>query len=87
MRYRLVTRFALVFAALVVVAACSKGEKKIEKCHKPQEYQEARPGPRVRTSEGMEDLPEDERLRLPYGKTQSRPIREGQPCLAEPPEF
>ncbi len=87
MKLRLINKMLILVAALLVVAACSRGEKKIEKCHKPQEYQKAKPGPRVRAPEGMEELPSDERLRLPYGDTQSRPIPKGEPCLAEPPKF
>jgi uncharacterized lipoprotein len=87
MRLRAARQILLTSLIAVLIVACSRGEKKIEKCHKPQEYQEARPGPRVRTPAGMEDLPEDERLRLPYGKTRNQPLPKGEPCLAEPPKF
>jgi len=87
MRAISVSRSLLLVAAVLAVVACSRGEKKVEKCHKPQEYQQAKPGPRVRVPPGMDKLSEEERLRLPYGDTQEQPIPKGEPCLAEPPQF
>ncbi len=76
-------------AALVAVSLCAGcfGKREMKRCHKPQEYQDAKPGPRVRVPDEMKQLPEDERLRYPYGQTQNQPVPKGQPCLEEPPTF
>jgi uncharacterized lipoprotein len=85
---RLWIRFVVLGITAVLVAGCfGSNKRKLKKCHKPQEYQQAKPGPRVRVPEGKQELPGDERLRLPYGETQTAPIPKGQPCLEEPPEF
>jgi hypothetical protein len=63
----------MVLLAAVLLTGCF-GKKKLKKCHKQQEYQQAKPGPRVRVPEGMQELPEEERLRMPYGKTQQQPV-------------
>lgn len=84
---RFASRLVMLVGITVLAVACSRGEKKIEKCHKPQEFQQARPGPRVRVPEEMESLSADDRLRLPYGETQTTPVPKGEPCLAEPPKF
>lgn len=82
--------FAIKVALLLLVAGLSTGcfgKREMKKCHKAQEYQQAEPGPRVRVPEGMQELPEEERLRFPYGETRTTPIPKGQPCLEEPPTF
>ena len=73
--------------AAVAVTGCFGRKNKPKKCHKPQEYQKAEPGPRVRVPENKEQLSADDRLRLPYGETAKQPIPKDQPCLEQPPEF
>ena len=81
-------RLLVLSVSVVLIAGCfGSNKRKMKKCHKPQEYQEAKPGPRVRVPEGMEELPAEERLRLPYGETQKKPVPKNQSCLEDPPEF
>jgi len=77
----------LALAVVVAVAGCSRGKPKLEKCHKPQEYQEARVGPRVRTPDDLNDLKDEARLPVPFGETKTEPTPEGEPCLVEPPSY
>ena len=74
---------------LLVASACVGcfGKREMKRCHKPQEYQQAEPGPRLRVPDGMETLPADERLRLPYGERKTTPVPRGEPCLEDPPTF
>jgi uncharacterized lipoprotein len=76
--------------ALLVLAlttqACSP-KNKLEKCHKPQEYQKAKPGPRLRVPGELEALPSEARLPVPYGETKTEPTKKGVPCLVDPPSF
>ena len=86
MRSAIVIKLVTLLLAAGLTTGCF-GKREMKKCHKPQEFQQARPGPRVRVPEGMQDLPEEERLRFPYGETRTTPIPKGQPCLEEPPTF
>jgi uncharacterized lipoprotein len=71
---------------LAGVVGCSP-KNKLEKCHKPQEFQEAEPGPRIRVPGELEALPSEARLPVPYGETKTEPTKRGEPCLVAPPSF
>ena len=86
MRSGVFSRFVLVLLVAGLTTGCF-GKREMKKCHKEQEYQQAKPGPRVRVPDDMQQLPEDERLRYPYGETRTTPIPKSQPCLEEPPTF
>ena len=72
---------------LASLATACTPKNKLEKCHKPQEYQQAKPGPRLRVPGELEALPSEARLPVPYGETRTEPTPKGQPCLVEPPSF
>ena len=71
---------------LTAIVGCSP-KNKLEKCHKPQEYQKAEPGPRIRVPGELEALPSEARLPVPYGETKTEPTKRGEPCLVAPPSF
>jgi uncharacterized lipoprotein len=73
--------------ALVSVAACSGPRGKLEKCHKPQEYQQATIGPKVLIPEGLRPLDPELVLEIPYGPTNTALTPVGQPCLVDPPSY
>jgi uncharacterized lipoprotein len=77
--------FLVLIASLFLFGCSSKGGS--TKCHKKQEYQEAKPGPRVRVPGDLEELPDEERLRVPYGETQTEPFPKTEPCLVDPPAY
>ena len=72
---------------LLLLNACSGPKNKLEKCHKPQEYQTAKVGPRVRIPDDLEPLKAENRLEIPFGPTKTEPTPKGEPCLIEPPEY
>jgi len=72
---------------LLVLTACSGPKNKLEKCHKPQEYQTATIGPRVRVPDGLEPLDDANRLEIPFGETRTKPTPKGDPCLIDPPDY
>ena len=80
-------RSVLVLFALAVTLSGCFYRGGTGRCHSLQEYQLAEPGPRVRVPEGLETLPPEQRLPVPYGETQSEPIPEDQPCLDQPPSY
>lgn len=69
-----------------IAAGCSGPKTKLDKCHKPQEYQQAEIGPRIRVPEGLEPLDPELRLNVPFGDRQTKPRPPDQPCLVEPPD-
>lgn len=71
----------------MLLTACSGPKNKLEKCHKPQEYQTAEVAPRVRTPDDLEALKAENRLEVPFGETKTDPTPKGDPCLIEPPEY
>jgi len=77
----------LILAAVTAVAACSGPRVKLEKCHKPQEYQEATIGPKVAIPEGLKPLDPELVLEIPYGPAKTAVTPVGQPCLVEPPNY
>ncbi len=77
----------LIAAVLGLLAACSGPRVKLEKCHKPQEYQAATLGPKVRIPEGLEPLDPELRLEIPYGSANTTPTPRAQPCLVDPPSY
>ncbi len=77
--------FLLLITGLFLFGCSSKGGS--TKCHKQREYQEAKPGPRVRVPEDMHQLPDEERLSMPYGETQTEAFPKTEPCLVDPPTF
>ena len=79
----------LLFAAAlgVLLGGCGAIKSDLEKCHKPQEYQRAELGPRVRIPDGLEPLDPDNRLQVPFGETRKVPTSPDQPCLVEPPDY
>jgi uncharacterized lipoprotein len=72
---------------LLLVSGCGAIKSDLEKCHKPQEYQTASIGPRVRVPGDLEPLNPDARLDVPFGATQTKPTEKGQPCMVDPPEY
>ena len=79
-------RVLLLFVAALFLLGCSSSGGST-KCYKKQEYQDAKPGPRVRVPDGMLPLPRDERLEVPYGDTQTEPFPKSDPCLVDPPAY
>ena len=75
----------LLVVAIFLLGCSSSGGS--TKCYKKREYQEAKPGPRVRVPEGMLPLPREERLEVPYGETQTEPFPKSEPCLVDPPAY
>jgi uncharacterized lipoprotein len=82
-------RLLLVSMGLLVVLAsgCSGPKTKLDKCHKPQEYQQAEIAPRVRVPDDLEPLDDDLRLAVPFGERRTTPRPPDQPCLVEPPDY
>jgi uncharacterized lipoprotein len=74
-------------AGFSLLTACSGPRVKLEKCHKPQEYQQATIGPQVKIPEGLKPLDPEQRLEIPYGPTNTTPTPPSQPCLVEPPPY
>ncbi len=85
MRPLLVSLFLVV--VVVVAAGCSGPKTKLDKCHKPQEYQQAEIGPEVRVPDDLQPLDDDLRLDVPAGERQTEPWPPDQPCLVEPPDY
>ena len=79
-------RLTVMVLSVVLLSGCIFSSGK-EKCHKPQEYQQAKPAPRVRVPDGMTPLPDSSRLPVPYGEAQSEAIPKDEPCLIEPPGY
>jgi uncharacterized lipoprotein len=77
--------FLLVIASLLIFGCSSSGGS--TECYKKQEYQAAKPGPRVRVPNDMQPLPREERLNVPYGETQTEPFPKSDPCLVDPPLY
>jgi uncharacterized lipoprotein len=77
----------LLVALALASASCSRGKSKLEKCHKAQEYQAAQVGPRVRTPDDLNDLPDQARLPVPFGESHTEPTVADQPCLINPPDY
>lgn len=71
----------------LALSACSGPKTKLDKCHKPQEYQEAEIAPRLRVPEDLQPLDDNLRLDVPFGERQTGPISPDQPCLVEPPDY
>jgi uncharacterized lipoprotein len=77
----------VVAVSLLLLGGCSGPKNKLEKCHKAQEYQTAKVGPRVRVPEDLVVLEPESRLEIPFGPTKTEPTPKGEPCLIEPPEY
>ena len=77
----------LVLMACASLAACSGPRVKLEKCHKPQEYQQATIGPTVVIPEGLKPLDPELALEIPYGPRNTAVTSVGEPCLVEPPSY
>jgi hypothetical protein len=75
----------LIFVSLSFSGCFFKSD--LKKCHKPQEYQQTKPGPRVRVPDDLEPLPPETRLDVPFGEVQTEPLPKEQPCLTEPPVY
>ena len=76
-----------VLVAFAFLAACSGPRVKLDKCHKPQEYQQATIGPKVAMPEGLEPLDPELVLEIPYGPTNNAVTPVGTPCLVDPPSY
>jgi uncharacterized lipoprotein len=75
---------------VIVVLLSSSGcffKSDLKKCHKSQEYQQTKPGPRVRVPDDLKSLPPESRLDVPFGEVQTEPLPKDQPCLTEPPVY
>ena len=79
-------RFLMLLMAAWLLSGCFF-KSDLKKCHKPQEYQQAKPGPRARVPDDLQPLPSEARLKVPYGVTQSEPLPKDEPCLTEAPSF
>ena len=80
-------RYPVLMLLCASVAACSGPRSKLEKCHKPQEYQAARVVDQIQVPDGLEVLDEEKRLQIPAGPTKTEPTPPDQPCLIEPPDY
>ncbi|MEE4186749.1 MAG: hypothetical protein V2J12_13375 [Gammaproteobacteria bacterium] len=83
------TRGACLLGWLLVLplAGCGMFKSEIDKCYEEREYQQARPGPRLRVPENLEPMPEDAWIPIPYGAANTTPTPDGEPCLIEPPPY
>lgn len=77
----------LVMSALVSTGGCGLFKTEIDKCREKREYQDAKPAPRVRVPEDLEGLPDQARVPIPYGETNTEPTPPEDPCLIEPPDY
>ncbi|MGI9292261.1 MAG: hypothetical protein ACR2QG_13435 [Gammaproteobacteria bacterium] len=82
-----ITRVVVLTALTALLGIACAPKNKLEKCHKPQEYPKARPGPRLRIPGELEALPSEVRLPVPYGETRTESTPKNEPCLVEPPDF
>jgi hypothetical protein len=71
--------------AALALPGCFGGE--LTKCHKQQEYQTAKPGPRTRVPDDLEPLSAENRLPVPYGEMNDEPAPKSEPCLIEAPNY
>ena len=79
--------FIAVAVLCVALGACSGPKTKLDKCHKPQEYQKAVIAPRLRVPEDLKPLDDNVRLDVPFGERLTEPTSPDQPCLVEPPDY
>ena len=77
----------LVLMTAAALAACTGPRVKLEKCHKPQEYQQATIGPMVAIPEGLKPLDPALVLEIPYGPANTSVTSADKPCLVEPPSY
>lgn len=77
----------LLLVAATVTSGCGLFQTEIDKCREKREYQEAQPAPRVQVPEDLESLPDDARVPIPYGETNTEATPPEDPCLIEPPDY
>ena len=77
----------IILIAVAFLAACSGPRVKLDKCHKPQEYREAKIGPEVVMPEGLEPLDPELILEIPVRPDEYEVTPVGQPCLVDPPSY
>lgn len=81
----------LVLTALLsgtmLLSGCGMFKSEVDKCHEEREYQSARSSDRAVIPEGLQPLPDEARLPIPYGETKTEPTPPEEPCLIEPPEY
>ena len=78
---------SVAMSALVFTGGCGLFKTEIDKCREKREYQQAQPAPRVQVPDDLEQLPEEARVPIPYGETNTEPTPPEDPCLIEPPDY
>lgn len=77
----------LLILLTVGLSGCGIVKTELDKCYEQREYQEARPGPRVRIPEDLTAPPPEAWVPVPYGEANTTATPDGDPCLIEPPDF
>ena len=77
----------IALTALVFTGGCGLFKTEIDKCREKREYQQAQTAPRIQVPEDLGQLPEEARVPIPYGETNTEPTPPEDPCLIEPPDY